>query len=100
MVEDRKAQVNVIATAFGEPLPYPGLELESLSQEMQARVAKHLTDVLLEGDRRGRVGDEKYLYLAALEHFGIRCPHYRKIQISLNCWECLICSTYIYKLVK
>jgi hypothetical protein len=95
-MEDSHAALNALATIVGDPLPYPNLNWDLLSEEMQEKVVHHIAQVLIEGGRQGRPeSDMRYLYLAALEHFGIRCPHPRRVSYR-DGFECMICKSLVF----
>lgn len=92
---DLKAFANVLAGNFEEPLPYPHLKLADLSPKTQARVGEHVFAMLAERDRRGADLSDDIVYLAALEHFGIDCPHSRRVThvyYPPGAWDCAICG--------
>jgi hypothetical protein len=72
---DRKAISNLVAAAHGEAAPYPDLDVTALSDEMRMVVRAYVELLLRERDvRRVRMTDEE-VYLTALDHFGLACPH-------------------------
>jgi hypothetical protein len=64
-----------------DPGPHPHLKEEQLSYETKVLIGKHVFALLDERDRRrsakesGGDLDDSFLYLAAIEHFGMDCPH-------------------------
>lgn len=96
MTADQKAVANVLAGAEEGPVPFPHLKLSDLSPEMQELVGRHINAMLAERDRRGADISDDLLYLAALEDFGIDCPHTRGVTHDYyppGAWDCGVCGT-------
>lgn len=97
---DSSAMTNVLYVAFGLPAPFPRIRLRDLSPQMEAMVGRHVVSMLAENDRRGGKVSESHVYLAAIEHFGIECPHVTKENSEYaRCrgfvLECRHCGTVI-----
>jgi hypothetical protein len=95
MTPDQKLVANVLANIEGIDHPYPHLKLSDLSPEMQERVGRHVNAMMDERDRRGADISDDIVYLAALEHFGLDCPHTRRVTHDYyppGAWDCAICG--------
>jgi len=88
---DQQAIANVLAAARGEAAPYPGLEVTALSTEMQTLFGAYVLLLLRQRDiRRVRMTDDE-VYLAALDHFGLACPHSYATTTSRG-FRCRVCG--------
>ena len=101
---DRCAIARAFAYASGAEIgPHPHLSLRDLCPEVQIIIGKHVYGLLDERDRRRRDGQsggnltDNELYLSALEHFGVDCPHVWKGQLVYSAVPSVYSPAFIRK---
>mgnify|MGYP001591250442 CR=1 FL=1 len=93
---DLKALENLAASARRLPAPHPGLAVADLSSRLQGRVGAHVLGLIEARDRAMGHATDAECYMAALDHFGLACPHSMRTSATWG-FKCNVCGAYVVK---